>query len=86
MKSNTFTYSGSGSYFRTILPIATEKGEQKQNRCVTWYNNTIAICKCSRKQVFRQTEHDMVSSYQHQYSGLETIPDFIPFFQIKLFI
>lgn len=34
-----------------------KEGEQKQNRCVTWYNDKmIVIWKCSRKQVFRQPQ------------------------------
>lgn len=37
MESYISTYSGSGSYFRTILPIAGVQGERekKTNGCVT---------------------------------------------------
>lgn len=45
MESYISTYSGSGSYFRTILPIAGVQGEREEKKT----NGCVTQCKVSDK-------------------------------------
>lgn len=45
MESYISTYSGSGSYFRTILPIAGVQGEREEKKP----NGCVTQCKVSDK-------------------------------------